>query len=86
MEVFVGLYLVALLLALYRIARGPTFADRLVALDSATGVTVVLLVYLSLSGFGAIYLDIAIVLALTSILGTISIAALVPPEEGSRRK
>ena len=65
----------ALLLTLVRLGKGPTLADRVVALDllGTLGISVVAVV--TLAARNAVYLDVAIVLALLSFLGTVAFAA-----------
>lgn len=65
----------ALLLTLVRLAKGPTLADRVVALDllGTLGISVVAVV--ALAARNSVYLDVAIVLALLSFLGTVAFAA-----------
>lgn len=65
----------ALLLTVVRIGLGPSLPDRVVGLDllSTLGVSVVAVV--ALSSRNAVYLDVAIVLALLSFLGTVAFAA-----------
>ena len=65
----------ALLLTVVRIALGPSLPDRVVGLDllSTLGISVVAVV--ALASGNAVYLDVAIVLALLSFLGTVAFAA-----------
>ena len=65
----------ALLLTAVRIGLGPSLPDRVIGLDllSTLGVSVVAVV--ALASRDAVYLDVAIVLALLSFLGTIAFAA-----------
>lgn len=65
---------VALLLTVVRIGLGPSLPDRVVGLDllSTLGVSVVAVV--ALSSRNAVYLDVAIVLALLSFLATVAFA------------
>ncbi len=65
----------ALLLTVVRIGLGPSLPDRVVALDllSTLGVSVVAVV--ALSSRNPVYLDVAIVLALLSFLGTVAFAS-----------
>lgn len=64
----------AVLLAASRLFRGPTAADRAVALDVLTLVfTPVMVGYAVISG-RAVYLDVALVYALLSFLGVIALA------------
>ena len=64
----------SLFMALFAVFRGPTDIDRIVALDITaaifSGLTVV---FVLLTGDGQ-YLDAAIVLSLTSFLGTVALA------------
>jgi multicomponent Na+:H+ antiporter subunit F len=69
-----GLLLVAMVLAVIRLIRGPNLGDRILALDMITvlatgfigGVAV-------LTGF-SLYIDIAIALALVGFLSTVALA------------
>lgn len=76
-----GILGLAALIALVRVVRGPTLPDRVVALDLvgvlAGGVAVV-----SAAGTGASYfLDVAIVIALISFVGTVAYARYVETAE-----
>ena len=69
-----GLAAAGVLLAAIRLFRGPTAADRAVALDVLTlVVTPIMVGYAVLSGRSA-YLDVALVYALLSFLGVIALA------------
>ncbi len=68
---------VASLLALGRGLRGPTLPDRVVALD-LIGTLVVAYAVISAAATGATYfLDVAVVIALISFVGTIAYARYV---------
>ncbi len=73
-DVMLALLAIAFLLALLRLARGPTLPDRVVALDvmvvSAVAATALYAVTHNLP----VLLDVAIVLALVSFVGTVGIA------------
>ncbi len=72
----------AFLAALYRLLRGPSLADRVVALDFLSMLMVVFLVVFRMaSGVGA-YIYVAIALALIAFLATIAFAHYL---ERSRR-
>ena len=65
---------VAFLLALWRFFQGPSDADRVVAFDTMTVISltgIALIAYLDGRG---IYLDVALVYALLSFLGVIVVA------------
>lgn len=72
----------AFLLALYRFLKGPSAADRVVAFDVLTIVSITGIVLLALLGERAIYLDVALVYALLSFLGVIVVARYI--ERGFR--
>lgn len=64
----------AYLLCFWRLARGPTLPDRVVALDLIAIYTlVVCAVYALLTG-DPTFLDVAMVLALTAFLSTVALA------------
>lgn len=65
---------VALLLALYRFAKGPSDADRVVAFDVLTIISITAIVLAAFVEGRSIYLDVALVYALLSFLGVIAIA------------
>jgi multicomponent Na+:H+ antiporter subunit F len=72
-----GILAVAALLALWRVIRGPTLPDRVVALD-LIGVLVVGFAVVSAAATGSPYfLDVAIVIALISFVGTVAYARYV---------
>lgn len=73
--------LVAVSLATFRIIRGPTHADRIVALDILLASAIALCVTASLYTQRTVYLDVAIGLALVGFVGTIGWARLL--EKGS---
>jgi len=62
------------LLALYRFVRGPSAADRVVAFDVLTIVSITGIVLAALAAGRGIYLDVALVYALLSFLGVIVVA------------
>lgn len=59
---------------LYRLWRGPTTSDRLLAIELIGALGVLILVGLSIIAERVIYLDLAILLTLFSFLGTLIIA------------
>lgn len=66
--------LVAIGLAFWRLVKGPTLPDRVVAMDLlSTFGTAVIVVY-ALTTDRAVFLDVALVLALISFLGTVAFA------------
>ncbi|MDI3539309.1 MAG: multicomponent Na+:H+ antiporter subunit [Methanolobus sp.] len=70
----------SLIPCLYRIAFGPTIADRVVGLDALTLVIVVILGAYSYVQESSFFLDAALVMAIIGFIGTIAIARYL--EEG----
>jgi multicomponent Na+:H+ antiporter subunit F len=65
---------IALLLAFARLARGPSLPDRVIALDLiAILAAAMTAVYAVMTG-ESVFLDVAIVVALISFLGTVAFA------------
>ncbi len=64
----------AFLLALWRFFSGPTAADRVVAFDVLTIISVTGIVLVALAAGRIIYIDVALVYALLSFLGVIAVA------------
>ena len=62
------------LLAAGRLFRGPTAADRAVALDALTLIITPAMVGFAVFAGRAVYLDVALVYALLSFLGVIALA------------
>ena len=69
--VFIG---AGIVLCLFRLIKGPTAADRAMALDTVTTVTTALLVVLGFVFKRYIYLDVALVYAVLMFIGAIAIA------------
>lgn len=66
--------LLSALLCLYRIVFGPTFPDRVVALDMLVIVLIALLTIFGMSENTAVYIDAVVTLAILSFVGTIALA------------
>jgi len=74
MDVAFAILSAAFLLAFYRLVRGPTLPDRVVALDLITALAVGFIsVYAVKTGQRA-FLDVAIVLALIAFISTVALA------------
>ena len=63
-----------MLLAMARMLKGPTAADRVVALDAINTLVVAAMIILSVVFRQVIFVDVAIVYALLSFVGTLYIA------------
>ena len=64
----------SVVLAFIRLLRGPSLPDRVVAFDLMTSVAVGIMALYSIATGETVFLDVAIVLALISFLGTIAFA------------
>ena len=72
---FTVLFMVALmLLAMVRLVKGPTSADRVVALDAINTLVVAAMIVLGVVVHQFIFIDVAIIYALLSFVGTLYIA------------
>ncbi len=67
----------ALLLTVYRILRGPTLPDRVLALDTITLLGLGFIAVVALRSGRMVYLDLAIALGLVGFLVTIALAAFI---------
>ena len=67
----------ALLLTFYRLVRGPTMPDRVIALDLAATIVVAFAALYSIATNQPVMLDVAIGIALISFLGTIAFAKYI---------
>jgi multicomponent Na+:H+ antiporter subunit F len=67
----------ALVLTTYRLLKGPTLPDRVVALDLISILLVALLTLFAVSSQVETYLDAALVLALVAFLGTVALARFI---------
>lgn len=72
-----GAMLLALGLSLLRLLRGPSLADRVVALDMLTLLGIGLIGVSSVLGREYAYLDVAIALALVGFLATVAFARYI---------
>ena len=73
--IFTVLFMVALmLLAMVRLVKGPTSADRVVALDAINTLVVAAMIVLGVVFQQIIFIDVAIIYALLSFVGTLYIA------------
>lgn len=67
----------ALLLTIYRLLRGPSLPDRVIALDLIATLVVGIIAVYAIATEQAVFLRDAIVLAVISFLGTIAFAFYV---------
>ncbi|WP_226779615.1 monovalent cation/H+ antiporter complex subunit F [Oceaniglobus trochenteri] len=68
------LLMVAMVLAFVRLAKGPTLADRVVALDMMTVLIVAFCGVFAIASRDRTFLDVALVVALIGFLATVALA------------
>ena len=69
-----GLFVLALLLNLYRLLRGPTLPDRALALDTMYINTIGLIVLYGISSDSKLYFEAAMLIALIGFVSTVAVA------------
>ncbi|MFO7851986.1 MAG: monovalent cation/H+ antiporter complex subunit F [Bacteroidota bacterium] len=72
--IFTAIIIAGIILCIIRMVKGPTAADRAIAMDTATTVSVALLVLLGFIFDRYIYLDVALIYSIISFVGLIAIA------------
>lgn len=65
---------VAMLLALFRLAKGPSLPDRIVALDLIASLSIGFTIVFAIYTGQVRYLDIAVIVALVIFIGTVAYA------------
>jgi len=65
---------ILLVLSSYRVWRGPTPADRLQAIDTATSLLIAIIITLSIVQGSAFLIDVGIALAALGFAGTLAVA------------
>lgn len=74
MHIAMGIAMVGVLIAALRMILGPTTADRTVALDTLTIISISLIALGALFSGRSIYLDVAMVYAILSFIEVVAIA------------
>lgn len=72
-QIAFGMMILALVLNTWRLVRGPTVLDRVIALDTMYINTVALLVLLGVSRTTTLYFEAAVVIAMLGFVGTIAL-------------
>ncbi len=85
-QVTFGLLIAAMFVSFIRLVRGPSLPARVVALDLMGSLAVGVIAVYSVATEQAIFLDVAIVLALIGFLGTVAFAYFVEKGELPWRK
>lgn len=76
-DVALGLLSVSFIVTVYRVVRGPTLPDRILALDMLVTVAIGFIAVIGIRTGFTLYLDIAIALGLVGFLATVAFARFV---------
>jgi multicomponent Na+:H+ antiporter subunit F len=77
LEVVLGVLALAVVLGFVRLLRGPSLPDRVVAFDLLATVCVGISAVYSMAYDQPVFLDVAVVLALISFVGTVAFARYI---------
>jgi multicomponent Na+:H+ antiporter subunit F len=75
--VALALLITAFLITVWRVIRGPTLPDRILALDMLVGIAIGFIAVTAIRTGFTLYVDIAIALALVGFLSTVAFARYV---------
>lgn len=73
-NIVLGMLILATLLAMVRIVRGPSLPDRVIALDLIGSVVAGIIAVYAVANDEPVFVDVAIVMALVIFIGTIAFA------------
>jgi multicomponent Na+:H+ antiporter subunit F len=82
--ILMGVLAVPLILAAYRMIKGPGYADRIVALDMLTAVVVSFAALTTLATGRGAFLDIGLGVALINFASTCAFATFLERKRGAR--
>ena len=77
LEIVLGLLAFAALLGFFRLLRGPSLPDRVVAFDLLATVGVGISAVYAMAHDQPVFLDVAVVIALISFVGTVAFARYI---------
>jgi multicomponent Na+:H+ antiporter subunit F len=77
LEIVLGLVALAALLGFVRLLRGPSLPDRVVAFDLLATLAVGISAVYSMAHDQPVFLDVAVVIALISFVGTVAFARYI---------
>ncbi|MCU0920007.1 MAG: K+/H+ antiporter subunit F [Burkholderiaceae bacterium] len=72
-----GVFVLSLLLAAYRLLRGPALADRILALDTLYVLSCALLILLGIYFDTALYFEAALLIGMLGFVGTVVLSKFV---------
>jgi multicomponent Na+:H+ antiporter subunit F len=72
--IVLGVLILAVIMSIVRIVKGPTAPDRVVGLDTVNTLVIVGMIIFGIAAGSVIYIDVAIVYAFLSFISTLFIA------------
>ncbi len=72
-----GSFAIALLLCLWRLMKGPTIADRVLALDTAVINAIALIMLYGIASNAALYFEAALLFAMVGFISTVAYCRFV---------
>lgn len=84
-SIIMVIFSVAILLTFARLVRGPSLSDRVVAMDLLMLLGVGLILVYAIIKDQAIFIDVALVVALVSFLGTVAFAYYLEQREQNQK-
>lgn len=69
-----GALIIAMILTLLRLVRGPEPGDRIVAMDLVASIAMAFILLYAVSAGKALFFDVAIVISLISFIGTVAVS------------
>lgn len=81
MKITIGLLMVAFVLVLIRLAKGPRLYDRVVALDLIASIVAGIALVYSIMSNVPFFMDVAVIIFLISFLGTVAISKYLSKTE-----
>jgi len=77
---------IAVLAGIYRLFKGPTVTDRVIALDLLFAVAIIFCLLAAWASARMVYLDVAIGLSLTGFISTLAWSRLVQLQNGQDKE
>lgn len=77
LPVAIGMVALAMALNLWRLVRGPSLPDRILALDTLGINTIALVVLLGISLCSVVYFEAALIVAMMGFVGTVALCKFI---------
>ena len=74
--------MLAMLLTLYRLLKGPTFNDQVAAMDLLSSIIIGIILVYGVQLGNRMYFDISIIISLVSFIGTVAISSFIKQNNG----